>query len=263
MATQIFKLKNLKAAPYNPRVKQVAGMPVYEQIKASIEKFGYVDLMVVNRRNNVIIGGHQRAPVLADLGYTEVECAVVDLDEPMEKALNIALNKIDGKWDEALLSALVYELGALPAFDYNTIGFTLSEVDDLALFLPPLETGDDADNQLYPNGSEDGAAIAMGPDGTPARGVTQDGQQAPIEYSRPEFKDICDTFAQNKTSEKNTNWFYVEYYENNELFEELAVLLKSHLKGQSGHEIHGDTFALMVKQFAANPASPITEHTEG
>jgi ParB-like chromosome segregation protein Spo0J len=53
-----------------------------------------------------IIGGHQRLNVAIDLGYTEVPCAVVDVDKVSEKALNIALNKITGSWDEAMLADL-------------------------------------------------------------------------------------------------------------------------------------------------------------
>lgn len=41
--------------------------------------------------------GHQRLKVMKDLGYEEVDCVVVDLDEKKEKALNIALNKINGE----------------------------------------------------------------------------------------------------------------------------------------------------------------------
>ena len=45
-----------------------------------------------------IVGGHQRLSCAIDLGYTEVPCAVVDVDKVREKALNIALNKITGAW---------------------------------------------------------------------------------------------------------------------------------------------------------------------
>lgn len=41
-----------------------------------------------------IIGGHQRATVLADLGYTEVECIVVDIDKTKEKASMLPLIKL-------------------------------------------------------------------------------------------------------------------------------------------------------------------------
>ncbi len=58
-----------------------------------IEEFGFADPLVVNS-DMTIIGGHQRLTVAQDLGYTEVPCAVVDIDKVREKALNIALNKI-------------------------------------------------------------------------------------------------------------------------------------------------------------------------
>lgn len=60
-----------------------------------------------------IIGGHQRLTVAMQLGYTEVPCAVVDVDKTREKALNIALNKITGAWDDDLLYLKIVE-GALP-----------------------------------------------------------------------------------------------------------------------------------------------------
>lgn len=53
----------------------------------------------------MVVGGHQRLKVMKDLGFTEVDCVVVDLDESKEKALNIALNKISGEWDTDLLTS--------------------------------------------------------------------------------------------------------------------------------------------------------------
>ena len=92
----------LKPAQYNPRKKLKPGDKEYEKIKNSIEEFGFADPLVVNA-DMTIIGGHQRLTVAIDLGYTEVPCAVVDVDKTREKALNIALNKITGAWDENLL----------------------------------------------------------------------------------------------------------------------------------------------------------------
>ena len=77
-----------------------------------------------------VIGGHQRLKVLKDLGITEVECIVVDLDKTNEKALNIALNKIQGDWDEDKLEALLQEL-KLEEFDMNLTGFDFDEVDEI------------------------------------------------------------------------------------------------------------------------------------
>ena len=99
----------LKPAEYNPRKKLKPGDKEYEKIKASIEEFGFADPLVVNA-DMTIIGGHQRLTVAVDLGFIEVPCAVVDIDKTREKALNIALNKITGAWDENLLADLLKDI---------------------------------------------------------------------------------------------------------------------------------------------------------
>ena len=60
--------------------------------------------------------------VLLDLGHTEVDCVVVDLDEQREKALNLALNKIQGEWDETKLAAIMADFEAT-SFDVSITGF--------------------------------------------------------------------------------------------------------------------------------------------
>lgn len=98
-------ISELKPAEYNPRKKLQPGDPEYEDIKRSIETFGYADPIIINK-GGTIIGGHQRLTVLRDLGYEEVSVIVVDLDKNHEKALNIALNKITGEWDQELLKGV-------------------------------------------------------------------------------------------------------------------------------------------------------------
>lgn len=98
---RMIPVSELKPAEYNPRKKLKPGDKEYEKIKNSIEEFGFADPLVVNA-DMTIIGGHQRLSVAMALGYTEVPCAVVDIDKVREKALNIALNKITGAWDENL-----------------------------------------------------------------------------------------------------------------------------------------------------------------
>ena len=77
-----------------------------------------------------IIGGHQRLTVAIDLGYTEVPCAVVDVDKTREKALNIALNKITGAWDEEMLADLLKDLGD-EDFNLEFTGFEAPEIEQL------------------------------------------------------------------------------------------------------------------------------------
>lgn len=100
MQIEKIEIGKLKAAEYNPRKDLKPGDPEFEKLKRSIEEFGYVEPVIVNKRTGYrIVGGHQRYKVLKQLGYTEVDCVIVDLDEQKEKALNIALNKISGSWD--------------------------------------------------------------------------------------------------------------------------------------------------------------------
>lgn len=121
---------DLRPAAYNPRKKLKAGDKEYEKIKNSIQEFGYVEPIIVNY-DMTVIGGHQRLTVLKDLGYTEVECVVLHIeDEHKVKALNVALNKITGAWNEQLLADLLVDLQSA---DFNTdlTGFEPAEIDQL------------------------------------------------------------------------------------------------------------------------------------
>ena len=129
--TQKFKLDELNPAKYNPRKQLKPGDKEFEKLKKSIQNFGYVELIVVNTaNNNTVISGHQRLSVLKHLGEKEVECVVVELDEANEKALNIAMNKVTGAWDEQKLADLLVDLGRMN-FDLDLTGFEAPEVDTL------------------------------------------------------------------------------------------------------------------------------------
>lgn len=129
MNIQKIEIGKLKPADYNPRKDLKPEDEEYQKIKKSIIEFGYVDPIIVNT-DMTVIGGHQRLKVLKDLGYTVVECNMVDLDKNKEKALNIALNKITGEWDNKKLEELIAELKE-DEFDLSTTGFTFDEVDNI------------------------------------------------------------------------------------------------------------------------------------
>ena len=129
MNIQKIKIDKLIPATYNPRKDLKPGDAEYIKIKNSIENFGYVSPLIINK-DMTVIGGHQRLKVLKELGFTELECIIVDLDKTKEKALNIALNKIQGDWDEEKLEVLLQEL-KLDDFDTNLTGFDFDEVDEI------------------------------------------------------------------------------------------------------------------------------------
>lgn len=126
-------LSELHPAEYNPRVVLTPADEEYQQIKRSIEQYGYVDPIIVNV-DGTIIGGHQRYNILLDLGYDTTQVVIVDLDKNSEKALNIALNKITGEWDEEKLYDLLQDLD-LDGYDFSLTGFTRSELEDLQVKL--------------------------------------------------------------------------------------------------------------------------------
>ncbi|GIO06230.1 adenine methyltransferase [Brevibacillus reuszeri] len=145
-------ISKINPAPYNPRVDLQPGDPEYEKLKRSIQEFGYVQLLIWNERTGNLVGGHQGFKILVnELGRTEIDVSVVDLDDAQEKALNIALNKISGAWDEEKLAQVLAELQeseldiSLSGFDNEEITELLSEYVDIEVDDPVVE--DDFDIQ--------------------------------------------------------------------------------------------------------------------
>ena len=134
-------LKELKPAAYNPRKKLKKGDKEYEKIKQSLLKFEYVDPILVNE-DLTVIGGHQRLTVLKDLDYETAKCVIVKLSKEDEKALNIALNKITGQWDEALLADLLLDLQESD-FNLDLTGFEPPEIDDILSNVHDKELSED------------------------------------------------------------------------------------------------------------------------
>ncbi|MFA7463047.1 MAG: site-specific DNA-methyltransferase [Anaerovoracaceae bacterium] len=130
MLIEKIQTERLIPADYNPRKDLKPGDPEYEKLKRSLEEFGYVEPVIWNKTTSHVVGGHQRLKVLLDMGITEVECVVVDMDAEKEKALNIALNKISGDWDKDKLALLIADLQGTD-FDVSLTGFDPGEIDDL------------------------------------------------------------------------------------------------------------------------------------
>lgn len=106
---------DLKLDPKNPRSISKADFAALMQ---SIEQFGFVEPVVVNKRNMMVVGGHQRVRAARELKLRDVPVAWVDMDEQHQAALNVALNKISGTFDTDMLSELILEL------DEDLVGLT-------------------------------------------------------------------------------------------------------------------------------------------
>ncbi|AJS59218.1 site-specific DNA-methyltransferase [Paenibacillus sp. IHBB 10380] len=129
-------IDKINAATYNPRVDLRPGDPEYEKLKRSIEQFGYIDPIIWNERTGNMVGGHQRYKIMVnELGHTELDVSVVNLDDQQEKLLNIALNKVSGRWDDEALARLLDDLQVSGA-DISLSGFEFEEIEELISSLP-------------------------------------------------------------------------------------------------------------------------------
>jgi len=124
-------VSQLNPAPYNPRLDLKPGDADYEKLKRSIGEFGYVEILVWNKRTGNLVSGHQRLKILIEQGVTDVDVSVVDLSLPKEKQLNLILNRVRGDWDEDKLEALLSELSNIPDFDLASTGFDLPELSEI------------------------------------------------------------------------------------------------------------------------------------
>jgi len=125
-------IDQVRPAPYNPRLDLKPGDAEYDKLARVIDEFDLVEPLVWNERSGNLVGGHQRLKVLTARGDTEVQVSVVNLSEEQEKALNIALNKIGGDWDEEKLAALLAELES-SGLEMSLTGFSDAEIAQLFL----------------------------------------------------------------------------------------------------------------------------------
>lgn len=143
MKTCKFKIADLNPAEYNPRTITKEAL---RGLQKSIDKFGYLQHVVVNVRDdqNRIISGHQRVKALEMSGETSIECITVDFDPVTEKAANVALNaeSISGDWNLEDLEVILQELKIeFPEFEDINLD-TLA--DDLNIELENFEDESEA-----------------------------------------------------------------------------------------------------------------------
>ena len=146
MDIQTIAIDQINPAVYNPRKDLGPGDPDYDKLEKSMVEFDYIDPLIWNKRSGNLVGGHQRLKILKSWDFKVVDVSVVDLDDTKEKALNLALNKISGDWDNPLLKDLLLELDT-GEFDIEITGFDLDEIAELMnQFHTPEEglTDDDA-----------------------------------------------------------------------------------------------------------------------
>lgn len=146
MKVEKISLVDLEPAEYNPR--KISEQELVK-LENSINEFGLVDPIIINLKNNKIIGGHQRYEALynkytadndfqpelnlirlGDIGWVFEDTELKISSEAQEKALNLALNKISGEWDTVKLQPLLEEI-QLSNLDSELTGFEDIEISEL------------------------------------------------------------------------------------------------------------------------------------
>lgn len=161
------KISELKTSEYNPRKIDDKNL---SNLKKSLKEYGWLSPVVINsnpERENIVISGHQRIKAAKDLGMKEVPIVEVNLDSTKEKALNLAMNKIGGEFEEDKLIEVLQSIDqenedvlALTGFDTTEINYLLGLKDGEKerIFAESAEDEFEAGNK---HGIEEGDIIVL------------------------------------------------------------------------------------------------------
>lgn len=120
--------RRLEPSAYNPRKISREEMA---KLRASIREFGLVEPIILQMPGNRIIAGHQRRDAAIAEGLATVPVTRLRVSDAKAKALNLALNRISGEWDEEKLIPLLRELEeqerGLTGFDEDEIAKLLGD----------------------------------------------------------------------------------------------------------------------------------------
>ena len=99
-------------ADFNPDPLNPRSMPedMLAALMRSLDAFGCVQPIVARQADGLVIGGHQRLEAARRLGWSAIPVCWWEGTEREARALNLALNQIQGEWDPAQLATVLAEL---------------------------------------------------------------------------------------------------------------------------------------------------------
>ncbi len=131
----------------DPRNARTHSKRQIEQLKASIEAFGFTNPILADPEGH-IIAGHGRLQAARAMGFTEVPTIILSgLSETQKRALRIADNKIalNAGWDLEILQQEMGELASIDVdIDPTLTGFSTGEIDVI------LSSAADPDDEVIP-----------------------------------------------------------------------------------------------------------------
>ena len=130
-------IKKLKLDKGNPRKISDESMA---KLQRSLKEFGFVDPVIVRKKDNRVIGGHQRILAAKANGDKQVPVIYINISDEKLKLLNVALNNpsIQGEWDKEKLTEYLSDID----MDITLTGF---DEDEIKRLLAPVNIEDQAD----------------------------------------------------------------------------------------------------------------------
>lgn len=147
---QVVTLDELHEDPANARQHPEQNLTA---IRASLEEWGQVEPLVVQKGTGKVIGGNARLRIMRDLGWEEAEVVEVDVDDVQATALGIALNRTGSlaEWEEDTLGQLLDSLHGEGLDVEGVLAYEDQELEDL------LNRNGKGATLWDPDGGEDGA----------------------------------------------------------------------------------------------------------
>ena len=87
---EVVSLASLKEDPRNPRSHDQKNLGA---IKASLEKFGQVEPLVIQKSTGLVVGGNGRLGAMRAMGWKTAEVTRQDLTDEQARALSVTLNR--------------------------------------------------------------------------------------------------------------------------------------------------------------------------
>jgi len=128
METKKIKISEVKPSDYNPRTISEKD---YNNLKKSVKTFGILRPLIINSTTGNLISGHQLIKVLIEEGIEETEAIFLNLTEEQEKALNLAMNKISGEFEEDKLIEILQQIDEKNQDLLGQTGFNTEEINYL------------------------------------------------------------------------------------------------------------------------------------
>lgn len=151
---EAFPVRDLKPSPKNPRKhtqKQI------DLLVKNIERFGFLDPILVQKSTNYIVCGHARLKALIKMGETHADVFVWDVSDEDAMAHMIASNYISGmsEWDIPFVKDCLAELDGR-SYPVDHTGFSDVNVDCLFDHEPKDKPKDDFKDVGLTNGNPKG-----------------------------------------------------------------------------------------------------------